>query len=158
MAALDVRPGAPRRATPRPVSVRALLARQIADLERYLARDVVAGFPMRLPVAPVASDAVADDGPRVLDPDELERLRDRLADAVGGRPFAEARGRLERMRAYPAAHRGERVTQLELGEIGCGTWVVRPRLGPLGRLMGWWRVKLSSGCPLAAAAQAARAA
>ena len=26
---------------------------------------------------------------------------------------------------------------------------VRPRLGLVGMLMGWWQVKLSSGCPLA---------
>ncbi len=29
-------------------------------------------------------------------------------------------------------------------------WHVRPRYGLLGMLMGWWRVKISSGCPLAA--------
>jgi hypothetical protein len=27
---------------------------------------------------------------------------------------------------------------------------VRPRLGLIGMLMGWWQVKLSSGCPLPA--------
>jgi hypothetical protein len=32
---------------------------------------------------------------------------------------------------------------------GCGVWQVRPRLGLIGMLMGWWQVKLSSGCPLA---------
>ena len=32
---------------------------------------------------------------------------------------------------------------------GCGVWHVRPRLGLIGMLMGWWQVKLSSGCPLA---------
>jgi hypothetical protein len=26
---------------------------------------------------------------------------------------------------------------------------VRPRLGLIGMLAGWWHVKLSSGCPLA---------
>jgi hypothetical protein len=25
---------------------------------------------------------------------------------------------------------------------------VRPRLGLIGMLCGWWQVKLSSGCPL----------
>ena len=38
---------------------------------------------------------------------------------------------------------------LDLGEPGCGAWEVRPRLGLIGMLMGWWQVKLSSGCPLA---------
>jgi len=26
---------------------------------------------------------------------------------------------------------------------------VRPRVGLVGMFMGWWQVKLSSGCPLA---------
>jgi hypothetical protein len=34
----------------------------------------------------------------------------------------------------------------------CRTWHVRPRFGVIGMLAGWWHVKLSSGCPLAAAA------
>jgi hypothetical protein len=55
--------------------------------------------------------------------------------------------RLAAMRAAPADHRGERVTSAELGEPGCRHWQVRPRLGLIGRLAGWWRVKLSSGCP-----------
>ncbi len=46
-----------------------------------------------------------------------------------------------------------RVSNREIGEPGCGVWHVRPRLGLIGMLMGWWEVKLSSGCPLAAAAE-----
>ena len=53
------------------------------------------------------------------------------------------------MHAAPAEHRWVQVTSAELGLPGCRSWQVRPRLGPLGRLMGWWRVKVSSGCPLA---------
>jgi hypothetical protein len=49
----------------------------------------------------------------------------------------------------PAEHRFERVSCEDLGESGCGVWMVRPRLGLIGMLMGWWHVKLSSGCPLA---------
>jgi hypothetical protein len=49
----------------------------------------------------------------------------------------------------PAKHRRVRIAQRDLGVGGCGVWSVMPRLGPMGRLMGWWRVKLSSGCPLA---------
>ena len=45
------------------------------------------------------------------------------------------------------AHRFERVTRADLGEPGCGAWHVRPRMGLLGMLAGWWEVKLSSGCP-----------
>jgi hypothetical protein len=41
-----------------------------------------------------------------------------------------------------------RVTQAQVGEPGCGFWEVRPRLGLIGMLMGWWCVKVSSGCPL----------
>jgi hypothetical protein len=48
----------------------------------------------------------------------------------------------------PARHRHVRIRRRELGESGCGVWHVRPRLGLVGMLMGWWQVKLSSGCPL----------
>ena len=56
---------------------------------------------------------------------------------------------LELMLLDPAAYRFARVSRSELGEPGCGVWQVRPRLGLIGMLMGWWQVKLSSGCPLA---------
>ena len=49
----------------------------------------------------------------------------------------------------PGRYRFARVALADLGEPGCGVWQVRPRLGLLGMLMGWWQVKLSSGCPLA---------
>ena len=49
----------------------------------------------------------------------------------------------------PGEHRHVRIAQRDLGEGGCGVWHVRPRLGLIGMLMGWWHVKLSSGCPLA---------
>jgi hypothetical protein len=53
------------------------------------------------------------------------------------------------MRLNPRAYKYVRVTNADLGEHGCWSWHVRPRLGLIGMLMGWWRVKLSSGCPLA---------
>ncbi|MHB1571699.1 MAG: hypothetical protein ACYC0H_21190, partial [Solirubrobacteraceae bacterium] len=59
-----------------------------------------------------------------------------------------ARALLSRMLEDPAGHRLCRITCRELGEPGCGAWEVRPRLGLIGMLMGWWQVKLSSGCPL----------
>jgi hypothetical protein len=62
---------------------------------------------------------------------------------------AEKRLALERMLLDPAAHRNVRISCRELGEPGCGVWQVRPRMGLIGMLMGWWQVKLSSGCPLA---------
>jgi hypothetical protein len=49
----------------------------------------------------------------------------------------------------PARHRWVRLPVADLGERGCGAYHVRPRLGVVGMLMGWWHVKLSSGCPLA---------
>ena len=54
----------------------------------------------------------------------------------------------ERMLASPAEHKWLRISRADVGEPGCGHWHSRPRLGPLGMLMGWWRVKVSSGCPL----------
>jgi hypothetical protein len=56
---------------------------------------------------------------------------------------------LERMLLEPQKHRFARVARTDIGEQGCGVWQVRPRLGLIGMLMGWWQVKLSSGCPLA---------
>ncbi len=57
--------------------------------------------------------------------------------------------------ADPAAHRWEVVSAAETGEEGCTTWQVSPRMGPLGALMSWWRIKVSGGCPLAAPLAAA---
>jgi len=89
---------------------------------------------------------------------ELERIRDSLADRVAGarvrlreRTELETRNRelLKRMLDAPAEHRWLRISRADVGEPGCGHWHSRPRLGPLGMLMGWWRVRVSSGCPLA---------
>ena len=52
------------------------------------------------------------------------------------------------MLAAPADYKWLRISRADVGEPGCGHWHSRPRLGPLGMLMGWWRVKVSSGCPL----------
>jgi hypothetical protein len=68
---------------------------------------------------------------------QIARLERELADAfVTAFPMG------------PAQHRFARISCRELGEPGCGVWQVRPRLGLIGMLMGWWQVKLSSGCPL----------
>ena len=77
------------------------------------------------------------------------------------RLHAANRVRLERILLEPGKYRFARISQRDLGEPGCGVWQVRPRLGLIGMLMGWWQVKLSSGCPLgrvAACDAAARAA
>jgi len=96
--------------------------------------------------------------PRVLDLGELEAVRDRLADrvaearaALAGRSAVETRNRelLDEMLATPAQFKWVQISRADLGEPGCGHWHSRPVLGPIGMLMGWWRVKVSSGCPLA---------
>ena len=96
-------------------------------------------------------------GPRVLGIAELERVRDDLAGRLGrarralterGVEQERARVRLERMLLAPGtAQVRTRVAMAELGEGGCGVYQVRPRLGLIGMLAGWWHVKLSSGCP-----------
>jgi hypothetical protein len=93
--------------------------------------------------------AAARGGPRLLSLGELEVVRDALATAPTPAPAHDASARLllERMLADPGAHRWARVPLAALGEPGCGAYMVRPRLGLLGMLAGWWEVKLSSGCP-----------
>ena len=96
--------------------------------------------------------------PRLLDLGELEAIRDRLADriaearkAVSNRSQVETRNRelLREMLDTPERFKWVRITRADVGEPGCGGWHSRPLLGPVGMLMGWWRVKVSSGCPLA---------
>jgi hypothetical protein len=95
---------------------------------------------------------------------ELEQIRDDLMQRLQhARETAERRGerqrrarsRLEQMASDPAAHKGETVSTKDLGERGCTSWEVQPRWGPVGALMNWWRVKVSSGCPLSAPFEAA---
>ena len=153
----------PRRAEERDVgaaAARRALRAQIAKLERDLADTLVTCFEH------ASSDlaaGIADPGPgaggaapRLLTLAELERQRDELARRVvqARRLLSERaaehernRARLERMLLAPGRHRFERIANRELGLGGCGVWRVRPRLGLLGMLAGWWEVKLSSGCP-----------
>jgi hypothetical protein len=93
----------------------------------------------------------------LLDLGELERIRDELAErlrsarvTIAERADVQAANRayLERMLLEPEKHRFARIACRDVGEPGCGVWQVRPRLGLIGMLMGWWQVKLSSGCPL----------
>ena len=100
----------------------------------------------------------AAGGPRILGIAELEETRDalasRLADAraeVARRADAEQENRdlVERMIADPAEYKWVRVRSEDTGERSCKHWHSAPRWGILGMLLGWWRVKLSSGCPLA---------
>jgi hypothetical protein len=130
------------------------LRRQIARLERELGELFASAFPRR----GLDWRVGAIGGPRMLSTGELERLRDSLAarlhDAraeLGRRADVEEanRGLLERMIAEPEGHRWVIVSNQDIGEPGCRHWHSRPRWGIRGALMGWWRVRLSSGCPLA---------
>lgn len=134
---------------------RAELRRQVGRLERELAELFAAAFgrvEIEHRVAAVAGE------PRVLGLGELEHLRDELAERIADarvtlreRERAEAANRelLGQMLAAPANFKWVQVKRSDVGEPGCGAWHSRPVLGPLGMLMGWWRVKVSSGCPLA---------
>ena len=127
---------------------------QIAALEAQLGAAVSAEFPH----LPVPRSGTSGAAARLLDLGALEGVRDQLADrllalrreaeALGARQAASRR-LLERMRLEPGRHRWVRVYAADLGQPGCQSWQARPRFGLLGMLMGWWRVKLSSGCPLA---------
>jgi hypothetical protein len=131
------------------------LRRQIGRLEAELAS--LFGEAFGHTRVPHRIDAVAPT-PRVLDLGELEAVRDRLAeriaearDGLAARSGMEAKNRelVEQMLAAPQDFKWVRVSRQDLGLKGCGHWHSRPRLGPIGMLMGWWRVKVSSGCPLA---------
>ena len=137
------------------LAARRSLRAQIAKLERELADAFVTAYPMGGLVGhPVDSHR----DPRLLGLGELEQVRDQLAErlqeartSISERADMQARNRLllERMLLEPGKHRFVRIACRDLGEPGCGVWHVRPRLGLIGMLMGWWQVKLSSGCPLA---------
>lgn len=132
---------------------RETLRAQVGKLERELSRLIATGFPHISPLDPAGERF---SGPRLLTLGELERQRDRLAsrlseirDQVAQRTAFERRSHelLERMRLEPARYKYARVPVADLGVGHCGVWEVRPRLGLVGMLAGWWEVKLSSGCP-----------
>lgn len=130
------------------------LRRQIASLERRLS----ALFGSAFPRGGLDWNVGGAGGPRVLGIADLERVRDALAVRLreaevelGRRAEAEERSRalIERMIAAPDRHRWVIVSNEDIGERGCRHWHSRPRWGILGMLLGWWRVRISSGCPLA---------
>ena len=135
-------------------AVRKQLREQIAKLEGELATLFCSTYPR----AGFEWKVAARRGPRLLSLRELEELRDDLADrlqqnrrALGDRTYLEElnRRRIEEMMLAPEEHKWVRVRNEDIGEQGCKQWHVLPRYGPLGLLMNWWRVKISSGCPLA---------
>src|SRR6266511_4367083 len=136
-------------------AVRRELRRQIERLEHELsgyARDLRRGDP---------GHPLLQAKPRVADVEELEATRNRLLEQLAavrdkqarrGRRQGRARQRVESMTREPEQHKWQWVSNDDLGEPGCKTWHVTPRYGPVGALMGWWRVKVSSGCPLSGTA------
>jgi hypothetical protein len=148
------RPGVEERAAAERAARDSLRA-QVAKLESELSGIVAGGFPhiSAVPALPLVGWA----GPHLLTLGELERLRDRLAlrvhqaqEQAARRGDQQRRSRelLERMKLEPGRYRFVRLPVVDLGERGCGVWEVRPRLGLIGMLAGWWQLKLSSGCPL----------
>jgi AcrR family transcriptional regulator len=133
-------------------AARRTLREQIAKLERELATL----FPAARPGDELDWRVRSPGGPRVLDVGDLESLRDDLAERVEEirRAFRERtdgeqqnRALLEAIAEDPAGHKWERLSNQDLGEPGCKHYHATPRLGLVGMLMGWWRVKVSSGCP-----------
>ena len=130
------------------------LRRQIAAMELALARLFESAFPRK----GIDFGVSGLGGPRLLSVDELEQIRDglvarihdvsrRLHDAA----YVEEKNRelIEEMAADPTSYKWVRVNNADIGEPGCKHWHSTPRWGPIGLLLGWWRVKISSGCPLA---------
>ena len=134
------------------VGARQELRRQIGRLEAQLAS-------YRLDLESLAADTpsrVRPAEPRIASAADLERTRDellhRLAEArAAGTRRARAEERAREVRdaivADPGAHPWTRVSAAETGEEGCTTWESSARMGPLGALMKWWRVRVSGGCP-----------
>jgi hypothetical protein len=135
-------------------AVRRQLREQVAHLEEELA----ALFCSTYPRTGFDWNVRARGGPRLLSVRELEELRDDLAQrlqhnrrALGDRTYVEElnRRRIEEMMLAPEEHKWVRVRNEDIGEKGCKSWHVVPRFGLLGMMMNWWRVRISSGCPLA---------
>jgi len=133
---------------------RADLRRQIAAMELMLARLFGSAFPRK----GIEFGVPGLGGPRLLSVDELEKVRDGLAARIQEvradlHEYAVAeesnRELIGRMTADPAAYKWVRVYNEDIGEPGCKNWHAKPRWGVLGMLLGWWRVKISAGCPLA---------
>jgi hypothetical protein len=143
----------PTRTLPDERAARRTLLDQIARLEEDLSQLFCSMWPRKGFTFSVAGRG----GPRLLSLGELEDLRDELAARVqhvrrtlSDRTYSEEQYRrlIEEMMLDPASHKWRRVSNEDIGEPGCRHWHVRPRWSFIGMLMGWWRVVISSGCPL----------
>ena len=126
--------------------------RHIERLELDLQQVLSALTPRNRPLPSSTSKA----RPHLLSMTELELVRDALAVELTRAEEAlatqihtrrEKRTLLRRMTEEPVKFRWARVTTIDLGEPGCRSWEVVPKLGPVGMLANWWRVRISSGCP-----------
>jgi len=95
---------------------------------------------------------------RVLPLADLQLVRDGLAERIADnraeldrRALVEERNRQRRelMLLEPEHYKWEIISNEDVGDPGCGHWHVRPRYGILGMFLNWWRIRISSGCPLA---------
>jgi hypothetical protein len=134
---------------------RRALHRQIERLERDLAKLFATSWPRKGLEFGVDHSS---SRPRIRDLGELERIRDALAERVEDarrdlrerHALEDANRRLiDDMLSTPEDYRWVRVGNSDIGEPGCHHWHVVPRWGPIGMFANWWRVKISSGCPLA---------
>ncbi len=133
-------------------------ARQaLRDQIRRLEDELAGLFTEAWPRGPAPAPVPRAGGPRLLGFEQLEWLRDDLAHRVAEARHAVAertaeqeghRVRIEEMLLDPESHRWVRVSNADIGEPGCKSFHVRPRGGILGMLANWWRVVISSGCPL----------
>ncbi|TML37421.1 MAG: hypothetical protein E6G29_01530 [Actinobacteria bacterium] len=156
---MERRPGTPLAVSRVPVrpdeaAARRTLREQIARLEGELG----ALFCSTYPRTGFDWHVPSRGGPRVLSLVELEQLRDELLQRLehnrrmlSDRTYVEElnRRRIEEMLLAPDEHKWVVIRNEDIGERGCKSWHVRPRFGLLGMLMNWWRVRISSGCPLA---------
>jgi hypothetical protein len=136
----------------------AAIRRQLRDQIARLESELGALFCSAYPRTGFDWNVRSRGGPRLLSLADLEELRDDLAAklqhnrrVLGDRTYVEElhRRRIEEMLLAPEEHKWVRVRNEDIGERGCKHWHVVPRYGLLGMLMNWWRVRISSGCPLA---------
>lgn len=126
--------------------------RHIEKLELELQQVLSALTPRNRPI-PLTSLSAR---PHLLSLSELELVRDGLAAELSRAEEAlarqihtrrEKRVLLKRMTEEPVKFRWAKVTTIDLGEPGCRTWESVPKLGPVGMIASWWRIRISSGCP-----------
>jgi hypothetical protein len=136
----------------------AAIRRQLRDQVAKLEAELGALFCSTYPRKGFEWNVGSRGGPRLLSLTELEQVRDQLAARLqhnrrmlGDRTYVEElhRRRIEEMMLAPEEHKWVRIRNEDIGERGCKQWHVLPRFGLLGMLMNWWRVRISSGCPLA---------